>query len=184
MSPVSARLSRPVFGWSQPLKIFWGFGERLSARLRKSAEQQALDEALNSAARRAVRPGLLLFNVPVTMTQGRRERVEVRITRSRELRDELLTGLRGTGEPQIEEIDTSLYMEVWLTGPAFGVTCHSPAEQLVIPAPARWEFDVLPYRAGHQAITLHVSMRIEAEGIVGGRRGVSVLEKRMAPSGR
>lgn len=70
-------------------------------------------------------------------------------------------------------------MEVKLAGPTFEVVCHSPAEQLIIPTPACWWFDVLPYRAGRRQITLHVSMRIEPEGIVGGRRGVSVLEKQI-----
>ena len=86
--------------------------------------------------------------------------------------------LRGRGEPQFEEIDTSLYMEVKLSGPAFDITSHSPPEQLIIPTPARWEFDVLPYRAGRQTLTLIVNLRVETKGIVGGRRGVSVLKSR------
>jgi hypothetical protein len=137
------------------------------------------DEAVDRAAREAVKTGLLLDNIPVTMVQGKEQRVEVKIARSAAFRDAMLSGLSGEGEPLFEEIPTSLYMEVKLAGPTFDVISHSPSEQLIIPTPACWEFDVLPYRAGRRQITLNVNMRIEAEGIVGGRRGVSVLEKQI-----
>lgn len=138
-----------------------------------------LDDALDRAVKEAVKPGLLLFNVPEKMTQGKQERVEVRIAHSLKLRDEMLTGLRGSGEPQFEEINTSLYMEVKLSGPSFEINSQDPAEQLVIPDPARWDFDVLPCRSGKRQLTLHVNMRIEAGGVVGGRRSVTSLEKRI-----
>jgi hypothetical protein len=135
------------------------------------------DDALSRAVRDAIRTGLLMFNVPARMVQGKEERVEVGIARSPDLHEELISGLRGQGEPAFEEISTSLYMEARLDGPTFEITPRSPAEQLIIPEPARWEFDVLPYRAGHRQITFFIAMRIEAEGIVGGRRRVSSLEK-------
>lgn len=159
--------------------------ELLSILVRRYSEQAERerglrsDDALDSAARDAIKTGLLVFNIPVKMVQGQKERVEVRIGRSADLRDKMLSGLRGQGEPQIEEIDTSVYMEAKLAGPTFEVTSYSPSEQLIIPTPASWEFDVRPYRGGQRHITLSVSMRIEAEGIVGGRRGVSVLEKQI-----
>jgi hypothetical protein len=146
----------------------WGHYARLSGDIR-----------LNRAVSDAIRRGEMVFNIPAKMVQGEKARVEVRIARSAAFRDELLSGLRGSGEPQIEEIDTSLYMEVKLTGPTFEVISHSPAEQLIIPTPACWEFDVLPYRAGRREITLSIDMRIEAGGIVGGRRGVSVWERKI-----
>lgn len=120
-----------------------------------------------------------MFNIRAKMMQGEKARVEVRIARSAAFHDELLSGLHGSGEPKIEEIETSLYMEAKLSGPTFEVVSHSPAEQLIIPTPACWEFDVLPYRAGRREITLSISMRIEAEGIVGGRRGVSVWGRKI-----
>lgn len=137
------------------------------------------DEAATRAAKEAIKTGLLVFNPPAEMIQGRKELVEVGIARAADLRDVLISELRGRGQPQFEEIDTSLYMEVKLSGPTFEITSHSPSEQLIIPTPAHWEFNVLPCRAGHQTITLSISMRIEAKGIVGGRRGVSVLEKQI-----
>jgi hypothetical protein len=137
------------------------------------------DEAASRAVTESIKKGLLMFNPPTEMIQGHKERVEVRIARSADLREELISGLRGSGEPQFEEIDTSFYMEVKLAGLAFEITSYSPPEQIIIPAPARWEFDLMPRRAGHQKITLSVNMRVEAKGIVGGRRGVSVLEKQI-----
>jgi hypothetical protein len=145
-----------------------------------NAKQLMAARALERAAREAVKSGFLIFNVPVKMIQGEEERVEVKITRSARLREEMLSELRASrGEPLFEEIDTSLYMEVKLAGPSFDVTSHSPSEQIIIPKPACWEFQVLPFRAGKRQLTLSVSMRIEAKGIAGGRRGVTVLEKQI-----
>lgn len=142
-------------------------------------KRHSRDSLLERAVRDAVRSGLLMFNIPAKMVQGQKERVEVKIARSAALGEELISGLRGHGEPQFEEIDTTLYMGVKLAGPTFEVISHSPSEQLIIPKPAGWEFIVLPYRAGRRQITLSVSMRIEAEGIAGGHRGVSVMEKQI-----
>jgi hypothetical protein len=143
-------------------------------RQRSPADQP--DDAVSRAVKAAVKPGLLTFNPPATMVQGRRERVEVGIARSPELREALTTGLRGRGKPQFEGISTSPYMGVELQGAAFEVTSFSPPEQLVAPM-ARWEFDVRPYRAGHQSLTLCVSLRIDSPTITSGRIGVPVLER-------
>lgn len=129
------------------------------------------------AVREAIKTGLLMFNVPAEMIQGKNELVEVRIARSTELHEALITGVLGRGVPVVEPIDTSLYMEVKLSGPTFDIKSDSLPEQMIIPTPARWKFDVTPYRAGNRTITLIVNLRVEAEGIVGGRRSVSVLEK-------
>ena len=137
------------------------------------------DMVVSRAVREVIKTGPLMFSVPTEMIQGQKERVEVRIARSAGLREALISDLRGRGEPQFEEIDTSLYMGVKLSGSAFEITSQSPPEQLIIPTPARWDFDVLPCRSGHQTITLSVNMRVEAEGIVRGRRAVSVLDKQI-----
>jgi hypothetical protein len=135
------------------------------------------DEAVSRAIGDSIKTGLLMFNPTTEMIQGQEEKVEVGIGPSTGLREALVSDLHGRGEPQFKEIDTSLYMEVKLSGSAFEITSPSPPEQLIVPTPARWEFDVLPCRAGRQTMTLSVNLRIEAEGVVGGRRGVSVLRK-------
>jgi hypothetical protein len=145
---------------------------------RRSQTGQA-DDALSRAVRAAVRPGLLAFNPPAEMTQGRRERVEVGIARSSEFREALAAGLRGRGEPQFEGVDTSSFMGVELKGASFEITPFSPLEQLVAPL-ARWEFDVVPCRAGQQTLTLCVSLRIDpvdSAWTSGGRIAVPVLER-------
>ena len=137
------------------------------------------NSVISRAVREAIKTGLLIYDVPAEMIQGKKERVEVRIARSTDLREAVVSGWRGLGKPQFEEIETSYYMEVKLSGKTFEITSDSLPEQLIIPTPARWEFDVLPCRAGRQTITLSVNMRIEVEGIVEGRRGVSVLNKQI-----
>jgi hypothetical protein len=145
----------------------------------RARERLTRDQVLDRAAEEAVSSGLLLYSIPARMIQGAKEKVEVKISRSAAFRDQMLSGLRAQAVPQFEKIDTSLYMEVRLAGSAFEVVSYSPAEQLVIPVPASWEFDVTPRRSGQRQITLSVAMRIEAKGIVGGRRSVSVLEKQI-----
>ena len=156
----------------------WRYGARSSSGRRRPQPDQA-DDAVSRAVREAVRPGLLAFNPAAEMIQGRKERVEVGIARSSELRQALAAGLRGRGEPQFEEVDTSSFMGVELKGAAFEITPLSPLEQLVAPL-ARWEFDVTPSRAGHQTLTLCISLRVDVinSGLTSsGRIAVPVLER-------
>jgi hypothetical protein len=135
-------------------------------------------DPVSRAVRASVRPGLLAFNPPTKMVQGRKERVEVGIARSPELREALATGLRGRGEAQFAPIPTAAHMGVQLKGPSFEITAFSTLEQLVAPT-ARWEFDVRPYRAGLQTLTLCVSLRIgpgHPAKEVGGRIAIPILE--------
>jgi hypothetical protein len=147
-------------------------------RARRRQSQGEPDDPVSIAVRAAVKPGLLTFNPPAEMTQGRKERVEVGIARSRELRDALTSGLRGRGSPELQQIDTSPFMGVELRGASFEVTSLSPLEQLVAPI-ARWEFDVRPNRAGQQTLTLCVAMRVDSPMITGGRIAVPVLERQI-----
>ena len=143
---------------------------------RRRSPTAGYDDPISRAVKAAVKPGLLSFNPPVEMVQGRNERVEVGIARSPELREALATGLRGRGDLQFEGISTSPYMGVELSGSSFEVTSFSPLEQLVAPV-ARWEFDVRPFRAGRQKLALCVSMRIDSPKATGGRIAVPVLER-------
>jgi len=146
----------------------------------ESAEAVAAPlDGVTRAVQAAIRPGLLVFNPPPEMQQGRKERVEVGIARSPELREALTAGLRGRGELQFEPVATSPHMAVELKGPAFEVIPFSPPEQLVAPT-ARWEFDVLPCHAGRQTLTLCVSLRFDSKGPplpASGQMAVPVLER-------
>jgi len=135
------------------------------------------DVAVSRAVQAAVKPGLLAFNPPAEMTQGRKERIEVRVARSPELREALVKGLRGA--VQFEEVPTADYMGVELTGDSFKITPFSPLEQIVAPK-ARWEFDVTPLRSGIQTLTLVVSLGIKhLAPAVNGRIGVPVLQRQI-----
>lgn len=146
---------------------------------RQHPRSDELNDAVSRAVRASVRPGLLAFNPPAEMVQGRKERVEVGIARSHELREALAAGLRGRGEPQFEDVLTSAHMGVELKGPSFEIIPFSPLEQFVVPS-ARWEFDVLPCRSGQHALTLCVSLRIDpahSSIAASGRIAVPVLER-------
>jgi hypothetical protein len=139
------------------------------------------DDWVNRAVREAVQRGLVVLNPPTEMREGRTDRVEVGIARSVSLREALMTGLRGAGEPRFEEVGTSTLMGVELKGDSFEITPFSQPEQIVAPL-AHWEFDVRPCRAGLQTLTLCVSQRVALPGLAeigGGRRSVPVLERQI-----
>ena len=110
------------------------------------------------------------------MRQGQRDRLEVRVARTEELRDAVTTGLRGRGVPVIEPVSTSPFMGVELFGKAFDITPLSPQEQLVAPL-ARWEFDVLPRKAGKQSVLLSVTLRVALPQRSDERMAVPVFER-------
>ena len=134
------------------------------------------EDWVSRAVRDAVRPGLLAFNTPQEMQQGRIERVEVGVARSPELRDALTAGFRGRGLPEVVHVNTSPIMGVELRGSSFEIVGYSPPEQLVADQ-ARWQFDVTPVRSGSQTLTLCVSLRIDSPFAPGGRIAVPVLER-------
>jgi hypothetical protein len=136
------------------------------------------DDWISRAVREIVQPGLLAFNPPPEMFQGRTERIEVGVARLPELRDALTAGFRGRGLPEVVQVGTSPVMGVELRGSSFEITGYSPLEQLVAPL-ARWEFDVTPVRAGNQTLTLCVSLRINSPFAAGGQIAVPVLERKI-----
>jgi hypothetical protein len=136
---------------------------------------------VSRALQKAVHRGLLVFNPPAEMKQGRKERVEVGIARSASLRDALAADLRGRGEPQFDEIETSSFMGVELKGDSFTITPFSVPEQVVEPL-ARWEFDVRPMQAGLQTLVLCVYLRIifaQHTEIDAGRQSIPILERKI-----
>jgi hypothetical protein len=115
-------------------------------------------DPVSRAIQAAVKPGLLAFSTPDEMTQGHKERVEVAIVSSAELRDALIASLQGPLE--IEEIPASQFMEVELRGDTFKIAPLSKPNQVVAPT-ARWQYDVWPLRAGLHTLTLSVSLSLE-----------------------
>jgi hypothetical protein len=108
-------------------------------------------------------PGQILFNPPKKMRVGVRERVEVRI--SKNITEDLSTGLRGRGEPQIENISVNTFMKVHLTGDNFDIKPLSEEEQVVFDEGfTQWEYDVIPNKSGNQILQLIVTVRIKIPG--------------------
>jgi hypothetical protein len=133
-------------------------------------------EWISHVVRDTVHPGLLAFNPPPEMHQGRADRIEVGIARSPELRDALTSGFRGRGLPEVVHVDAAPLMGVELRGSSFKIEPLSPPEQLVVPL-ARWEFDVTPLRSGSQTLALCVTIRIDSPLVSGGQIAVPVFER-------
>ena len=132
-----------------------------SLQLRPPSQPIAYDDLVRSAFAELVQPGRLLFNPPDRMQLGQTERVEVRLTRTLELDAQLLDHLRGSGEPQVEEISTAPLMAVTLKGDGFRITAHSDEEQSVTQYEiTTWEFDIQALKRGQQRLVMCVSLRI------------------------
>lgn len=110
-------------------------------------------------------PGRILFNLPQEMIVGEKEKVEVRLTKvSMEnlSNEDLSKGLKGRGEPQIENISISTFMGIRLIGDNFIISTLSIEEQIVVDDEfTTWGFYVVPSKSGNQTLTLLVSIRIE-----------------------
>jgi len=107
---------------------------------------------------RNLRESKILFNPPLQMQQGRKERVEVRIS-SEDIGPALSEGLKGTGTPQVDSVRVSPVMKVVLTGDegAFNIDNLSVEEQTVAGKPfAQWDYDVTPLKSGTQSLHLQV----------------------------
>jgi hypothetical protein len=165
----AAESARP--GARRPVEAFrWGEAHRGG---------RALPDVYDDLVRRVLAepPGRLLFNPPDRMQLGQTERVEVRVIRSLDLDAELLEGLRGHGEPRMEEIPTAPLMAVTLRGDGFRITSYSDEEQGVSKdAPTKWEFDIRAEKRGQQRLVLSVSLQVLVPGWPSQRRSIPVRE--------
>lgn len=129
------------------------------------SQQAVYDDLVRTAFAHLVKPGRILFNPPHQMQLNQTERVEVRLTRTLELDAELLQHLRGSGEPQMEEVLTAPLMAITLMGDAFQITAYSDEEQGVAQdGITTWEFDIRALKRGSQRLVMCVSLRIPVRG--------------------
>jgi hypothetical protein len=149
----------------------------LPLQLWESLQPIVYDDFIRRFFVEEVQPGRLLFNPPDQMRLGETERVEVRLTRTLELDEELREHLRGHGKPQLEEIDTAPLMAVKLKGDGFLITAYSDEEQSVFQdRPTTWEFDIRAKERGQQRLVLSVNLRIPVPGQPAEHRSIPVRE--------
>jgi hypothetical protein len=120
--------------------------------------------------------GRILFNVPQEMKVGTKERVEFRIAKN--FTENLSTGLRGHGIPQIEEIKVNTLMGVRLNGDNFDIKALSHEEQIVTgDGFTQWDWDVTPLKSGIQRLLLSVTIRIKIPNYGEERKDYPVFER-------
>lgn len=107
-------------------------------------------------------PGMLVFNPAERMKVGRRERLEIRL--SRDLAAAVTEGLRGRGAPRVEAIEIGERARVRLQGDDFAISALSSEDQLVRDVGfTQWDFDVIPLRSGRRMLRLVVTLRLKRE---------------------
>ena len=102
----------------------------------------------------------ILFNPPDSMIQGKKERIEARIS-LKDIGAALSKDLKGRGSISTEKIEAGPIMRVSLTADKedFDMTKYSNDQQIVAGKDyAQWEWDVKPLKAG--TIDLHLKATI------------------------
>jgi len=145
-------------GWGEPAPAWAATPASTSAPPDTPDLSEIVEDELKKLS-----PGQILFNPPKKMRVGVREKVEVRI--SKNITEELSTGLKGRGEAQIENISVNTFMKVRLTGDNFDIKPLSEEEQVVSDEGfTQWEYDVIPNKSGNQILQLIVTVRIKIPG--------------------
>lgn len=123
-------------------------------------------------------PGQILFNPSQEMSVGEKERVEVRIAKG--FTENLSRGLKGRGEPKIENIRIGTFMKVHLTGDNFEIKPLSDEEQFVSGEGfTQWDYDVVPLESGIQSLELTVTVRIKIPNVGEEKKAYPVFERQI-----
>lgn len=132
-----------------------------------------------ASALKEIRESKILFNPPHEMEQGKKERIEARIS-YQDVGDVITKNLKGRGKPELENIHVGRKMSVTLLADddVFRVKKYGSDEQLVAERPyAQWEWDVTPIEYGeHQ---LHLKAVINLDNIGGDKTAydIPVIDK-------
>ena len=107
--------------------------------------------------------GQVLSNIPKIMKIGKKERIEVRI--SKDLEADITKKLKGTGTPEIGISKVGEFMKVRLSGDHFKISALNEEEQIVADDTyTEWAWDVVPLKSKIQVLHFHVTIRIKLEG--------------------
>ncbi|RKZ02337.1 MAG: hypothetical protein DRQ10_00165 [Candidatus Hydrothermota bacterium] len=145
-----------------------------SAVRRKSSRDEAVQggespptDELTDAIDKALEQlpvGQIMFNPPEKMRVGKKERIEVRVSRS--LSEDLTRDLKGSGVPQVETVKVSALMKVRLLGDAFEIIPLNEEEQIVTRSGfTQWAWDVTPLQPGRHELHLVVSVKLRIAGV-------------------
>jgi len=142
------------------------------------SEPAELDELDREVAK--LHEGKILFNPPSEMKQGKRERIEARVS-FEDIGAALSENLKGRAAPQIEPVKVSSIMKVILTGDqdAFAIEQFGTDEQIVKGRPfAQWSWDVTPLQSGKRSLHLQVTAVVSVAGH-DKTIGIPVIDKRI-----
>lgn len=123
-----------------------------------------------------LREGKILFNPNKYMRVGNSEIIEARISKS--LSADLGEGLKGRGEPIVEELSVGDVMKANVSGDGFDIKRMSSAAQVVPDDDfAHWTWSVTPIKSGRRTLTLLVSVQIKVRGVSDTSRDMPVFER-------
>jgi hypothetical protein len=132
--------------------------------------QKALDETSD---------GFILFNPPLKMRQGNKERVEARISVG-DIGETLTDGLKGKGIPEKVKVKVGPIMKVRLYSnkEEFEITSYSNEEQAVGEGSyTQWEWDVLPIKYGNNDLHLKATISLSISGLGNQNHDLEVIDK-------
>ncbi|MGH8907648.1 MAG: hypothetical protein ACRD0K_14275 [Egibacteraceae bacterium] len=117
-------------------------------------------DAYGEVIDRLLEPGVIVYDPAERMRVGQAQRVEVRI--ALEFSDEILEGLRTSGQPEIEELPVGALMRAELRGDRFEITpICSETQPLRSNGFRQWCWSVTPTASGLHYLWLTVSALYE-----------------------
>lgn len=123
--------------------------------------------------------GRIIYNPPSKMRVALTERIEARIAKL--VTKELIKGLKGRGEIQIEALKVSTRMIAELKGDKFKIEpLFSDKEMAIKPDYTQWEWDVTPMERGLHKLKLCVDAVIEISDTQDSTIHLTVLEKEIS----
>ena len=126
-----------------------------------TADRTGAPPSSGSAKDDALSQGTILHNIPDTMRMGKKQRIEVRLIRSRN-RISIVQNVKGSQKLKIAEIKIGKAMGVKLIGSSknFEILAHSSEIQAVGKRDyTLWEWDVTPLKDGRHDLYLKVIVR-------------------------
>jgi hypothetical protein len=113
-----------------------------------------------------IKSGYFIFNPPLVMKVGVKERIEARITEK--TTENLYKKLNGKGIPQLEKIEVYPVMSVDLEGEGFNILGFTNDEQLLGSSDfTQWEWDVTPLESGIKILKPVIRIDIQLNLLTG-----------------
>jgi hypothetical protein len=145
--------------------LMWGYDQKFKTFVAQPVEAPipswSSSKAFEDVGKQLVQ-GLVGFDVPASMTQGRSVAIQASLGT---IYEAIARAFPDTSQPVIEAQKLSAVMSAELVGDDFKVTPLSSTRQAILgPSPTTWKFEVLPTDFGEEHLHLVVNAYLAVNG--------------------